>query len=107
MSAAHQKPGPPYVTEQDDQTADPSAYFICANRNKRPSALDFSKSGGKKPFENLPLKLMCWWSFLNPRALTKFGLDYTRLKKQAPRIVYCSISGLGQGGPNAKKPTAI
>jgi len=50
---------------------------------------------------------MCWWSFLNPRALTKFGLDYSRLKKQAPRIVYCSISGLGQGGPNAKKPTAI
>ena len=45
---------------------------------------------------------MCWWSFLNPRALTKFGLDYTRLKKQAPRIVYCSILGLGQGGPNAK-----
>jgi len=31
--------------------------------------------------------------------MTKLGLDYERLKKVNPRVIYCSISGYGQMGP--------
>ena len=39
-----------------------------------------------------------------PGALAKYGLDYAALSKSAPRLIYCSISGFGQTGPNAHKP---
>ena len=32
------------------------------------------------------------------------GLDYASVKMQNPRIIYCSISGFGQTGPDAKAP---
>jgi formyl-CoA transferase len=39
-----------------------------------------------------------------PGGLRKFGLDHQTLCKAHPRLVYCSISGYGQTGPNADKP---
>jgi len=60
---------------------------------------------GQETLRKFAIKADVLVEIFKPGALTKFGLDYTRLKKQAQRIVYCSISGLGQGGPNAKNPT--
>jgi crotonobetainyl-CoA:carnitine CoA-transferase CaiB-like acyl-CoA transferase len=39
-----------------------------------------------------------------PGVLTKFGLDYHSLARQNERLVYCSISGFGQDGPDAQTP---
>ena len=38
-----------------------------------------------------------------PGKLTTVGLDYDSLKKDFPRLIYCSISGFGQEGPSSKK----
>jgi len=39
-----------------------------------------------------------------PGGLAKYRLDYASLKAIRPDLVYCSISGYGQTGPNAAKP---
>jgi crotonobetainyl-CoA:carnitine CoA-transferase CaiB-like acyl-CoA transferase len=36
--------------------------------------------------------------------LAKYGLDYENLRKCHPNLIYCSITGFGQTGPNANKP---
>jgi crotonobetainyl-CoA:carnitine CoA-transferase CaiB-like acyl-CoA transferase len=39
-----------------------------------------------------------------PDVKTKLGIDYESVRKINPRIVYGSISGLGQDGPYHKRP---
>ena len=36
--------------------------------------------------------------------LKKYGLDYETLAADKPAIIYCSITGFGQTGPNAHRP---
>jgi crotonobetainyl-CoA:carnitine CoA-transferase CaiB-like acyl-CoA transferase len=36
--------------------------------------------------------------------LRKYGLDYATLAEANPRLIYCSITGYGQDGPNAALP---
>ncbi|MDA1074558.1 MAG: CaiB/BaiF CoA-transferase family protein [Proteobacteria bacterium] len=38
-----------------------------------------------------------------PGVMARFGLDYASIKDRCPRIVYCSISGFGQTGPDAQR----
>jgi crotonobetainyl-CoA:carnitine CoA-transferase CaiB-like acyl-CoA transferase len=35
--------------------------------------------------------------------LAKFGLDYASLAPSCPRLIYCSVTGFGQTGPNATR----
>ena len=39
-----------------------------------------------------------------PGGLVKYGLDHATLRAAYPGLVYCSISGYGQTGPNREKP---
>jgi crotonobetainyl-CoA:carnitine CoA-transferase CaiB-like acyl-CoA transferase len=46
------------------------------------------------------------WSVENfrPDVKARLGIDYDSLRQTNPRIVYGSISGFGQDGPNRKRP---
>jgi len=37
-----------------------------------------------------------------PGVMAKLGLGYEELKKENPRLIYCSLTGYGQTGPRAK-----
>jgi formyl-CoA transferase len=39
-----------------------------------------------------------------PGAMERLGLDYEALAPRHPRLVYCSISGFGDSGPDAARP---
>jgi crotonobetainyl-CoA:carnitine CoA-transferase CaiB-like acyl-CoA transferase len=83
--------GPPYLRDAADCDTGESAYFLCANRNKRSLAIDLARKADGV-LENF-----------KPGGLNKYGLDAASLRAIAPRLVYCSISGFGQSGPYANR----
>jgi crotonobetainyl-CoA:carnitine CoA-transferase CaiB-like acyl-CoA transferase len=95
--------GPPYVPELGDDK-DLSAYFVCANRNKRSLAVDLTTVEGRHVIRKLAATSDILVENFKPGAMAKYELDYITLSKLAPRLIYCSISGFGQTGPNAHKP---
>ncbi|WP_170788936.1 CaiB/BaiF CoA transferase family protein [Ruegeria lacuscaerulensis] len=96
--------GPPYVTDADGNASDLSAYFMSANRNKKSVAIDITTPEGQAEIRRIASHADILIENFKPGGLAKYGLDYKTLSQEFPSLVYCSISGYGQDGPNASKP---
>ena len=96
--------GPPYVVDAEGNQSDLSAYFMSANRNKRSIEVDITTSDGQATIRRLAAHADILLENFKPGGLRKYGLDYDSLRKDFPHLVYGSISGYGQTGPNAHKP---
>lgn len=96
--------GPPYVTTADGEVTRESAYYMCTNRNKRSIAVDMADPEGAETLRRLAEKADVVIQNFKVDGLKKYGLDYETLKMRNPALVYCSISGFGQTGPNRDKP---
>ncbi|WP_170465248.1 CaiB/BaiF CoA transferase family protein [Ruegeria arenilitoris] len=96
--------GPPYVEDAEGNRSDLSAYFMAANRNKKSVAIDITTSEGQAEIKRLASHADILIENFKPGGLAKYGLDYATLSHDFPSLVYCSISGYGQTGPNASKP---
>lgn len=82
---------PPYMNGM-------SSYFLSANRNKKSIALDLKSQEGRSILKNLASSCDILVENFRPGTMDKFGLSYDEAKKLNPGIIYCSISGYGQGG---------
>lgn len=95
--------GPPYAQDAGGET-DLSGYFLSSNRNKLSVALDIATPEGQARIRDLAARADVLVENFKPGGLARYGLDYATLHALAPRLVYASISGYGQTGPNAAKP---
>ncbi len=93
--------GPPYVRDADGNDTSESAYYMAANRNKRSIALDMATPEGADTIRQLATKCDIVVENFKTGGLKKYGLDYASLKAINPSLIYCSITGFGQTGPNA------
>ncbi|MFT5869492.1 MAG: crotonobetainyl-CoA:carnitine CoA-transferase CaiB-like acyl-CoA transferase [Paracoccaceae bacterium] len=96
--------GPPYVQDADGGDTDLSAYFMAANRNKKSVAVDLTMPEGQKIAADLAARADVVVENYKPGGLVKYGLDAATLLARHPGLIYCSISGYGQTGPNRDKP---
>ncbi|MEM9249981.1 MAG: CoA transferase [Pseudomonadota bacterium] len=96
--------GPPFVMDKDGARTDLSSYFMCANRNKRSVAADIATPEGQAFVQGLAARADVVIENFKPGGLAKYGLDHATLCARHPGLVYCSISGFGQTGPNRDKP---
>jgi formyl-CoA transferase len=96
--------GPPFVADAAGNQTDLSAYFMCANRNKLSVAVDIATPEGQETIRALAAQSDVMIENFKPGGLAKYGLDHATICAGHPRLVYCSISGYGQTGPNAAKP---
>ncbi|MEO0865275.1 MAG: CoA transferase, partial [Pseudomonadota bacterium] len=96
--------GPNYARDADGNRTDLSAYFMSSNRNKRSIALDLGTAEGQDIARQLAARADVVIENYKPDGLVKYGLDHATLLKAHPSLVYCSISGFGQTGPNRDKP---
>ncbi|WP_420586616.1 CaiB/BaiF CoA transferase family protein [Ruegeria sp.] len=96
--------GPPYVEDAEGNRSDLSAYFMSTNRNKKSVAIDIATPEGQAEIKRLASHADILIENFKPGGLAKYGLDYASLSQEFPGLVYCSISGYGQTGPNSSKP---
>ena len=93
--------GPPWHGEGEGRTA---GYYLATNRNKKSVAIDIAKPEGQALVRDLAVQSDIVVENFKRGGLEKYGLDYTALKAVNPKLVYCSITGFGQDGPEADKP---
>ena len=93
--------GPPFIEGKDGHLG--AAYFHATNRGKRSIECDFESEDGKRIVRKLAAKSDMLIENFKVGGLAKFGLDYQSLAPSCPRLIYCSVTGFGQTGPNAAR----
>uniref|UniRef100_W8C4Z1 CaiB/baiF CoA-transferase family protein C7orf10 n=1 Tax=Ceratitis capitata TaxID=7213 RepID=W8C4Z1_CERCA len=89
--------GPPFLSQSKDST-----YFLAVNRNKKSAAIDLKR--GKDIIYELAKKCDVLVENYVPGKLAEYGLGYEQVRKVAPQLIYCSMTGYGSVGPYAKRP---
>ncbi len=95
--------GPPFVADAEGAPTAESAYYLCANRNKRSVAIDLASADGQALVKQLLAHCDVLVENFKVGTLARYGLDYTTLSEAFPRLVFCSITGFGQTGPHAHR----
>ncbi|MFN5996276.1 MAG: CaiB/BaiF CoA transferase family protein [Paracoccaceae bacterium] len=95
--------GPPFLRDAEGAESGPSAYFLSANRGKHSVAVNLADPRGQALVRALALQSDIVVENFKPGDLARYGLDYDSLQTENPRLIYCSISGFGQTGPNAHR----
>jgi crotonobetainyl-CoA:carnitine CoA-transferase CaiB-like acyl-CoA transferase len=91
--------GPPYVQDAEGRDTRESAYYLCANRNKRSVAIDIARPEGAALVRRLLADCQILVENFKVGGLERYGLGYEQLRPDFPPLVYCSITGFGQTGP--------
>ena len=76
-----------------------SSGYVWLNYNKRSLALDVKKPAGLEILKRLAKTIDVFVENFAPGVAARLGLGYEDLRAINPRLIYCSISGYGQGGP--------
>lgn len=96
--------GPPYPNAADGTPLAESAYYLCANRNKRSVEIDIATPAGQAALHALLAQADVLVENFKVGDLDRHGLGFAQLHARYPRLVYCSITGFGQNGPYAARP---
>lgn len=89
--------GPPFAAGE-------SAYYLCANRNKKSITVNLKSATGQEIIRRLAGLSDVLVENFKVGELTELGLGYDQLKMLNPALVYCSITGYGQTGPDSELP---
>jgi formyl-CoA transferase len=89
--------GPPFAGGE-------SAYYLCANRNKKSITVNLKSAAGQEVIRRLARLSDVLVENFKVGELTELGLGYDHLKTLNPGLIYCSITGYGQSGPDSDLP---
>ncbi|MCY4409073.1 MAG: CaiB/BaiF CoA-transferase family protein [Caldilineaceae bacterium] len=81
-----------------------SAYFLCANRNKRSLTLNLKSEAGQTIFRRLAVQADVVVENFKAGGMERMGLGYESLRTDNPGLIYCAITGYGQTGPDRALP---
>ena len=82
-----------------------SPHFQTYNRNKRSIALNPKNVDDLAVFDDLIRSADVYIQNFRPGAAERLGAGEARLRALNPRLIYCAISGFGQTGPAAQRPS--
>src|SRR5713101_2050586 len=84
--------GPPFIDGI-------SYYFLSLNRGKKGVVLDLKTREGQRIIRKLVVDADIFVESSRPGQMSRFHLDYPRLRRLNKALVYASISSFGQTGP--------
>lgn len=96
--------GPPFLKDEQGKDTTEAAYYLSTNRNKRSIEVDLASEAGAKLVRELAAHCDILVENFKVGGLKQYGLDYESMKKDFPKLIYCSITGFGQDGPFAPRP---
>src|SRR5215207_6435172 len=87
----------------DETVMGMSSHFVWLNRSKESLALDLRQDEAQEVLRRLVARADVFVQNLAPGAAGRLGFGAEVLREGHPRLVYCSISGYGEGGPYTDK----
>src|SRR5918999_1574523 len=87
----------------DETVKGMASHFVWLNRSKESLALDLKRDGAKEALRKLVAGADVFVQNLAPGAAERLGFGAEELRREHQRLVYCSVSGYGEGGPYTKK----
>lgn len=95
--------GDPYRGQGTARLGNESVLFMTLNSAKKSIALDFRAEDARPAMEALLASSDVILENGRPGSLAKYGLDYPSVHARHPSIVYGSVSGFGDVGPDATR----
>lgn len=83
---------------------DHCAHSIAFNRGKRSIALDMKQPDAQAAARRMAEKADIIVEAFRPGVMAKFGLSYDQVTEFNPNVIYLSVTGFGQSGPNSTQP---
>jgi crotonobetainyl-CoA:carnitine CoA-transferase CaiB-like acyl-CoA transferase len=96
-------PGDPYRVQGTERVGGESVLFMSLNSGKASVALDFRNDAARSAMERLLASSDFLVENARPGSLRSHGLDWASVHERHPRLVYGSISGYGDVGPESAK----
>ena len=93
-----------FCTSKDLLARGLGSSFLSLNAGKRSMSLDLKKPAAIELVKRLIPTAQVIVENFRPGAMARMGLGYDEVLKIRPDIVYCSITGYGQQGPDANAP---
>jgi len=80
-----------------------STYFMSVNRSKKSITLNLKSPEACEILRKLVKKSDVLLENFRPGTMDKLGFGYRAVAHLNPRLVYCSVSGFGESGPEAHR----
>jgi crotonobetainyl-CoA:carnitine CoA-transferase CaiB-like acyl-CoA transferase len=90
--------------ERPGQPAQVSTEDLLLNRGKRSIALNLRAPAGAEILLRLAERAEVLMESYRPGVAARLGIDYDAVRRVNEGIVYCSLSGFGQDGPDRLRP---
>lgn len=78
--------------------------FESINRGKRSVELDLTTEDGRAAADRLTAEADAVVEGFRPGVAEDLGVGYEQVRERNPGVVYCSLTGFGQTGPNRNRP---
>jgi crotonobetainyl-CoA:carnitine CoA-transferase CaiB-like acyl-CoA transferase len=84
--------------------SDEAAYYMSVNRNKRSITLNLASEEGRDLFRELASEADVLVENFRVGQMENWDMGYEDLREDNPDLIYCSLSGYGEWGPDRDRP---
>jgi crotonobetainyl-CoA:carnitine CoA-transferase CaiB-like acyl-CoA transferase len=93
-----------WARELGKRYGDTTAFAIAANLGKRSIVLDLKTEEDRQILRRLVSTADVFLESFRPGVAARLGVGYPDVEALNPRVIYLSVSGFGQTGPDAERP---
>lgn len=94
--------GPPFLKDSDGNATKEAGYYLSVNRGKRSVELDLKSEEGLAAVRALAAQSDILLENFKTGTLDRMGLGYEALREVNSQLIYCSVTGFGLTGPQAR-----